>query len=511
MSKCSMMLLAAVALIAGADEVWPGEETRVDAGLVSRRIDARLGVDDSDPTRFVSDEGFLRRVTLDLAGRIPLVAEVHAFGEMPSESRRSETTNRLLRSGVYYRNMAGFWRRAWVPQADTREFAAVADEFELWLVSRLREGVKYDDLAVELLTFDASRHGAARTSPSGFYDANQSKPENLAASASRALLGVNLDCAQCHDHPFARWTRTQFWNTAAFFTSAGQPSVSWSRPPTIKIPETQIECEPSLLSGASIQWPERLDSVVLRRVLVDWMKSDADRLFAKNAVNRLWSHFFGEAIIEPTDDLSREEFQTGDRAELLSELADFLVESGYDLDILVEGIVGSDAYRLASTPTGSTTRPGWPPRHVAVRGLTGEQLFDSLQAAAGLSASRTDVGRGNANNRRREFAATFFVERTHAAERSISQSLTLMNGAYLNELTSARGNPLLASVLSSPFMNEAEQIDTLFVAVLGRSARPAELRAVKQSFAVGEPSKREQQLGDLFWALVNSSEFNTNR
>ena len=127
------MALFLVALAAGpctADEIQPAD--------ISRRIDQRLGIDDAEGTRFVSNTGFLRRVTLDLVGRIPSIAEVHDYDGNTSESRRSDAIRRLMHSGVYYRNMATFWRRAWVPQADTREFAAVTDDFELWVGRRLQ-------------------------------------------------------------------------------------------------------------------------------------------------------------------------------------------------------------------------------------------------------------------------------------------------------------------------------------------------------------------------------------
>ncbi len=187
--------------------------------------------------------------------------------------------------------------------------------------------------------------------PIGFYNANQSKPENLAASSTRAFLGVNLDCAQCHDHPFSRWTREQFWQTAAFFAPPQMRTKMAGRNfPKFAFRIRILEYEPALLTQAEIQWPQKLDSVSLRLVLVDWMKENPERLLAKNAVNRLWAYFFGEAIIEPMDDLSRDEFQSGDQADLLNALAAVFVTSGYKLNVVVEGIVGSNAYRLHHRP-----------------------------------------------------------------------------------------------------------------------------------------------------------------
>ncbi len=520
------MALFLVALAAGpctADEIQPAD--------ISRRIDQRLGINDAEGTRFVSNTGFLRRVTLDLVGRIPSIAEVHDYDGNTSESRRSDAIRRLMHSGIYYRNMATFWRRAWVPQADTREFAAVTDDFELWVGRRLQERAPYDELVREILTLDLSPGAKPHSTPIGFYEANQSKPENLAASSTRAFLGINLDCAQCHNHPFSRWTREQFWQTAAFFArptmNVDQPPL----PPKVRVPDTELDYQPVLLTKDEIDWPQKLDSVSLRRILVNWMQQDQERLLAKNAVNRLWSHFFGEAIIEPMDDLSRDEFQTGDRADLLNELAAAFIASGYNLDVVVEGIVGSNAYRLKSSsleaaPVSDTaaddkttrssqgTSSAAPARfqlvQATVRGLTGEQLYDSLQTAAGLPAARTDVGGSSGQGRRRDFAATFYVERTHSAERSISQALALMNGSLVNGLSTSPGNQMLASVLNSPFMSSDEQIDTIYIATLGRHAEKTELQVVKRHFESSPEATRDQHLGNLFWVLVNSAEFNTN-
>lgn len=496
------LILAGIAIAASvsqAQEVSPAE--------IARRIDARLQVDAANESQFASDAQFLRRLTLDLAGRIPSIAEVHEFQDNTSQSRRDDAIRRLMQSGVYYRNMATFLRRAWVPQADTREFASVTDGFELWVANRLREGARYDDLVAEILTLDNSKAATAKISPIGFYDANLAKPENLAASSTRAFLGLNLDCAQCHNHPFSRWTREQFWQTAAFFAQPTMGADSQMKLPKVRVPDTELEYEPTLLSKAQIQVPQQLDSVSLRRALVDWTKTDEERFLAKNAVNRLWAHLFGEAIVEPMDDLSSDEFRTGDRADLLNEISALFIKSGYNVEGLVEGIVGSNAYRLATEQSGEA------PARLAspiVRGLTGEQMYDSLQAAAGLQAERQDVAGGAVRGRRRDFAATFYVERPNTAERSISQALTLMNGSLVNELASPKGNPMLASVLSSPFMTFDEQIDTVFIAVLSRHARDAELQVVKRNYESRPDAVREQHLGNLFWVLVNSSEFNTN-
>jgi len=481
---------------------------------ISRLIDQRLQVKAGEGApQFADDAAFLRRLSLDLIGRIPTIAEAREFLEDPSESKRVRAIERLLDSGAHYKNMATFWRRAWVPQADTPEFAAVADGFELWLSHELQQKTSYDRLAAKVVTWNTQARPAGAIDPGGFYSANESSPPNLAASSTRAFLGINLDCAQCHNHPFARWTREQFWQTAAFFAAPAKDGAGQAALPKVKIPDSELEYEPALLGAERVDWPQDLDSVSLRTVLSDWMTSERNIYLAKNAVNRHWAHFFGEAIVEPIDDLSSDAAASGPRAELLAELAQAFVASGYDLPLLTEAIVQSNAYRLASLA--SAHSPAGDAESVAkssavVRGLTGEQLYDSLRTAAGLPPERSDVGRGSQLDQRRDFASVFYVERAYNAERSISQALTLMNGSLVGELSAAANNPMLAAVLASPFMTPDEQVDTVFLAVLGRHTSAPERQAVLRHFDARPEARFQEKLGDLFWVLVNSPEFNTN-
>ncbi|KAA5542286.1 DUF1549 domain-containing protein [Roseiconus nitratireducens] len=482
---------------------------------LSKQIDQTLFGGDGERHREPADDAtYLRRLSLDLLGRIPTVAEVRQFLDDRSDSKRQQAVQRMLDSGAYPRNMATFWRRGWVPQADTPEYAAVAEGFEQWLVKQLQQEVRYDDLVQAVITWDDDSSSPRGLDPRGFYHANDSRPANLAASATRAFLGINLDCAQCHDHPFARWSRQQFWQTAAFFVDSPHDADGAVKLPTIRIPETDVECQPRFLTAATkptgAEYP---DPGELRTQLADWMLAESENYLARNAVNRIWAHFFGHAIVEPIDDLSGTTAQQTERADLLDQLAQTFIDSGYDIDLLVQGIVLSDAYQVAAVPAGGHPGPARLAAGVSlgkVRGLTGEQLYDSLRTAAGLPAEATAVGSNRGSENRDAFVAKFYVERPHQAERSISQALAMMNGAFVNDLSSVEHNRLLASVASSPFLSAEEQIDTVFLAVLGRHATGDEMAAVNDRFKSHQGIGLEQNLGDLFWALVNGPEFNTN-
>ncbi|MEO9593537.1 DUF1549 domain-containing protein [Rhodopirellula bahusiensis] len=481
---------------------------------IAKRIDHRLLISKDDtPLRFADDATLLRRVSLDLSGRIPTISEVRNFLHDSSQTKYGQVVDRLMNSGVHVQNEATLWRRTWIPQADTREYAEVADDFEMWVVKKLQQGIRYDQLVREVITWK-DETASNEIDPSGFYVANESKPENLAASATRAFLGINLDCAQCHDHPFSRWTREQFWQTAAFFAEPKEQSDGSTMLVKVKVPDSKLEFAPKLLKETKMEWPEHTDSVALKSILADWILTEDQNYLARNAINRMWSHYFGTGLVEPMDDLSSDASQSGPRAELLNELARIFVGSGYDTQLITSAIVLSDAYRLSSEQEGATDEPTGSNdlmMHAArVRGLSADQLYNSLLTSAGRTSTRSGARGDRRSEPRQTILLAFHVGRVGEAERSISQALTLMNGSFTNALATKANNPMLASVLASPFMNFNDQIDTIFVATLGRHAGEEERNAVHRYAESQGNDDRERSLGDLYWAIINSPEFNTN-
>ncbi|MBN9118115.1 MAG: DUF1549 domain-containing protein [Planctomycetes bacterium] len=502
-----LLLLAAVA--------WPGAVRAAeppDPAKLAARIDDRLGAEwkraGAKPAPLVDDATFLRRASLDLVGRVPTAAEVRAFLADTAADKRARLVAQLIDSGGHTRHMATFWRRTWVPQADTPEFARLADDFEAWVAARVQENVPYDRVVRELLTQPGAAGRRGAVSPVGFFAASESKPENLAANATRSFLGVNLDCAQCHNHPFARWTRDQFWQTAAFFAAPKTGDGGKAMPPELTIPNTKRALSPELLDGTAVKWPEVLASDTGRKLLTDWLTAKDNPYFARNAVNRLWAHVYGTALVEPLDDLSGDGGNTGYHAELLKELADAFAASGFDLKYITRALVLTKAYQLSAVTPDATD-----PRLFArmpIRGLTGEQLYDSLRTAAGLPPERADTGRGLGLEGRRRFAAQFHVERPVMAERSITQALSMMNGRLITDLTDPAKNPTLGGVASAPFLDTKGKVETLFLAALGRKPTAKEAKTMVEYVEGVTESDRDRALGDVFWALVNSSEFNTN-
>lgn len=480
------------------------------------------------PAQPADDATLVRRVSLDLIGRISTPAEIREFLANRSTEKYAQLVRQLIHSGAHRRHMATFWRRTWIPQADTAEFAQTADGFEVWLTTRLQQNVPYDRLVNELLTWSEATSKRGEPSPANFYLASEFKPENLAANATRVLLGVNLDCAQCHDHPFARWRRDQFWETAAFFAPVQQGQAGQTELPRITIPETERALAPRLLTCEQINWSQPVNEKAIRGVLAEWTTSERNPYFAKNAVNRLWALFFGSALVEPLDDLSSDAATQGQRAALLDELAATFVASGFDLQLLTEAMVQTKAYRISTAVPSQPIiehRPTDDDSHsphtsyssdlacFAQRlggGLTGEQLYDSLRTAAGLPPERTDLGRGATLENRKQFCAEFYIEHPAAAERSISQALALMNGPLTADIIRPDVNQTLAAILDAPFLNQDERIETVYLAVLNRPPSKAELNVVMRTIKGRPQVELARTYSDLFWVLINSTEFNTN-
>ncbi len=453
------------------------------------------------------DPTFLRRVYLDLVGRIPTVGEAREFLGDPSTNKRALLVHRLIDSASHARHMATFWRREWIPQADTPQFAELPDDIESWIAGRLIEGTGYDQLVRDLLTVSRSRSGPG--TPLTFLVASEYKPENLAANMSRAFLGVNLDCAQCHDHPFARWTRDQFWETAAFFARPvsveGKPAGRAELP----IPNTKRMAAPRLLGKVQPTWPSEWKDETGRILLADWVTGKENPYFAKNAVNRAWANLFGTGIVEPLDDLSGPD--SASHPELLNLLAENFAQSGYDLKFLTAALVLTQVYQQSSIlPARDVTEPRWFARS-AVRGLTGEQLYDSLRVASGQSIDRDDLDPANALRERKRFAGKFRLERPGNAQRSILQALSLMNGKFHANLSDLNHSPTLKAAANAPFLDTQGKLETLFLATYARFPKQAESQVLIAYIEKGGVEQDPRKaLSDVFWALINSTEFNTN-
>ncbi|MEQ8785995.1 MAG: DUF1549 domain-containing protein [Pirellulaceae bacterium] len=500
------------------------------AAELAARIDGRLTdvwrQNGLKPNPLTDDAAFLRRVMLDLVGRIPTAAEARDFLADQRSDKRELLVERLIASAAHARHFAVFLRRSWLPQTDVDPHDYLAEEADRWIAEQLQRGTPYNRLVYRLVAAAAEDLADSpadfvsenRRAPDTFLRANDYRAENLAANVARAYLGVNLECAQCHDHPFARWTRDQFWETAAFFArpKRGKDGDLHDVRLELAIPDSDLVVTPRLLTGESIVWPRRIIADTGRRLLAEWVIRNDNPYFAKNAVNHVWAHFFGAGLLDPLDDLSAGE-AVDER--LLDDLAKAFIASDYDLAYLTRAIACSKAYQRSSiTPVaGAASKPLELFARAPIRGLTGEQLFDSLRVAAGLPVLSDDLATTAALRQRRRFTKRFRIERAGSAERAILQSLTLMNGDLVNRLTHHDNSPTVIALARAPFLNDRQRVEMLYLAALGRRPHEEEFAQRLEYLAPGvdgndgnDGASRAERMSDLLWALLNSVEFNTN-
>ncbi len=312
------------------------------------------------PAGPASDAEFVRRVYLDLAGRIPTVPEVRAFLADRRTDRRQQLVESLLSGSRYVTHFTRVWRSLLLPEAGSNfQVRFQMQGFERWLRDWLLSDKGYDTMVRELLTVSVdgrrvrSLGGAEGGNPSAFYSAKEYKAEEIAAAASKLFLGVNLGCAQCHNHPFASWKREQFWSFAAFFsgirfTRQGDFAVAQAElidQHEIAIPGTDKKVKAKYLDGTV---PKFEAGKMVRDTLAGWMTAKENPYFARATVNRMWAHFFGTGLIEPL-----EEMVGGDHLAshpgLLDDLSRGFIAHDHDLKWLIRSITASRAYQLTSS------------------------------------------------------------------------------------------------------------------------------------------------------------------
>jgi hypothetical protein len=491
---------------------------------IDRLIAQRWAAAGVEPAPRADDATFLRRAYLDLAGRIPSVAEARAFLKDPAPDKRERLVEALLAGNGYANHFTNVWRALLLPEADAAfQFGVQKPIFELWLRKRFRENRGYGQIVRALLTvpFGDGRGGfnpyrERGPTPISFYYAKDVKPESLGAGTARLFLGVKLDCAQCHDHPFAKWKREQFWQFAAFFSGFEVESrqgfitnvreVKDRRELTISGGPKIVQA--AFLDGTEPQWKY---DVGTRETLAEWMTSPKNPWFARAAANRLWAYFFGTGLVEPVDDLRDD--NPASHPELLDELARQFAAHRFDFKFLIRAITASRAYQSGSAADSASPEDPRLFARMALRGLSPEQIFDSLSTATGFREKRP--GRRFFfldDTLRSEFMKQFAnTDKRTEFQTSILQSLMLMNGKLTEEVTNPERSATLAAVVDSPFLGTDEKVETLFLAALARPPRSDEReRFGRYVRAGGVRGDAGRALGDVFWVLLNSPEFLLN-
>jgi hypothetical protein len=483
--------------------------------LVWKRLE-RLGIEPSPP---IDDATFLRRAHLDVIGVLPTPDAARAFLADKSPDKRERLVDALLARPEY----ADFWANKWAdllrPNAYHAGLKAVMT-YDSWIRDAFRENKPYDQFVREIVTARGStfRNGAA------VFFRNRRDPAEITTMVSQLFLGVRLDCAKCHQHPFEVWGQNDFYGTAAYFSSVGYKGTGISAPISgseefiyfgnkkpVKHPTTGEEVAPKPLTG-ELTPAEGED---LREAFFRWMSDKRNPYFAQVAVNRVWADVMGRGIVEPVDDLRAT--NPPSNPELLKALAEHYREVGFDQKRLLRTILASETYALSSLPN---DRNAWDvknySRHYRQQ-LRAETLLDAVCDVTGVGESFGAMPPGSraveiwTHHVDNLFLDAFGrpdrnldppCERT--AEATLVQAMHLMNAPNLHKkVTSDDGR--IAKLVKAEKSPEAI-VEELYLATYSRLPTDEERRAAVNIFSA-DPTKHREAAEDLLWALLNTPEF----
>ncbi len=463
-----------------------------------------------------------RRISLALAGTIPSLEDVRHFESLAEQERLDTWLAELLadpRSADY---MAERLARAYVGVEDGPFLLYRRRRFVSWLADQLAANEPYDAIARHLIS-DA---GLWTDAPAVNFvtvtintgDENKPDPSRLAARVARGLLGVRLDCAECHDHPFADWKQGDFQGLAAFFGGTRQSLRGIRDYPGQFTVENRQTGETSTVAPAVPFARECLPtSGNQRERLAAWVTSDGNRAFARLAVNRAWALLFGRPLVEPIDDLPLD----GPLPEALEILSDDFTAHGHDWRRLIEVIANTRVFRLDSRLTSDVSDHEFErfEQNWAVFPLTRlrpEQVVGALLQSASLATidyeSNILIRAGRAIGQRE------FIERYGDAGANefdvrggtTRQRLLLMNGKIVHEKTKDNLLSAAASQLAAFAPNDEMAIETALLTTLTRRPNPDEARYFSERVNGTTGRRRKELVGDLVWTLLNSTEFSWN-
>jgi len=465
----------------------------------------------------ISDDAeFLRRVHLDLTGVIPHAAEVREFLADADPDKRAKVIDRLLASPRCATHLANTWRQFMLPGTPGPEQLANVAGLQNWLRTQFASNMRYDRIVADLLV----ANGGGDAGPALYFTSLELAPEKLAASTSRIFLGLQIECAQCHRHPYDDWSQKDFWGYAAFFARLGRNDAMGDprsiglvdlNEGEVRLPETEAVVAPQHLDGTDVDDEFGGNR---REKLAIWMASRDNPFLARAAVNRVWSHLFGRGIVDPVDDLGP--LNPPSHPQLLDELTEYFIGTGFDLSDLLRTLANTSAYQRTSRVAGEQSPAPELFAAMAVKTLSADQLYDCLQRVMRSPASATPAflpGAGAMfDPRRLAFAAKMRMQGTSATEfdAGVLQALTLLNGSVTSAVTSVEQSGLLAA-LEAPWLSDEQRIEALFLATVSRLPREHEREPMAAYLAAaGSSEDARAARADVLWALINTAEFVLN-
>ena len=486
-----------------------------DESVVDRAVFAKLNRMRIRPSDLCTDREFIRRVYLDTIGVLPRPEEIDRFLSRPEKTRRNEVIDELLERPEFF----DFWalKFADILRSNGRLIQSKgAYAFHRWIRSSLERDVPMDGFVRELLTAEGSTY----ENPAANYYRISRDPESAVETTAQLFLGVRIQCAKCHNHPFERWTQDDYYGFAAFFSQIGRKKgnlpdeevVYASGSGDVRQPRTGQKMKPKALGGAVLDDPAAGGD---RRVrLASWLSGPTNPFFGKSLANRIWYHLMGRGIVEPVDDFRDSNPASND--ELLDAITADFAGSGYRLRPLIRTIVRSRTYQLSAATNPLNVDDTLYFSHCQTKLLPAEVLLDAISVVTGTpttfeglpaGARACQIPDGKMDN---PFLKTFgrparelACECERESESNLSQALQLIGGATVNG--KLRDNNGRMAQLANSKKPPEEIARDLYLVALGREPLPAEREAAVKH--LGSAKNRREAIEDLGWVLINSKEF----
>ncbi len=486
------------------------------------------------PSELASDSEFIRRVSLDLTGTLPTPKQVSDFVNSTDEKKRDKLIDRLLESPEYAYFFANKWadilrvKRRGQPDRAKGTFA-----FHAWIRKAIQKDKPYDLFARDIL----GATGDELSSPPVVWYKELNQPQEFVDDAAQVFLGLRLACAQCHHHPYEKWSQDDYWGLAAFFGRIGRKQIpvlgsaqqQGGRLAIFTVSRGQVinkkTNKPAVmkpLDGKPIEVSPYDDP---RQKLVDWLTAKDNPFFARAVANRYWAHFFSRGIVDPLDDMRIT--NPPSNPELLDALAKELIDNKFSLKHLIKVIVKSRTYQLSSTPNEFNKHDKQNYARYYPRRMSAEVLFDAVNqvalAPAGFGGLPSDR---HAPNRAimlpDESFPSYFLdvfgrpqrisacECERVSEANLAQALHLLNSDEIQgKLSRAGGRADLVSSAKDT-RPDAEKVDELFLWAFARKPTD-EQRQVALEHIAKHPTNKKFAYENILWALLNTKEFVFNK
>ncbi len=486
--------------------------------FVDEHVFAKLKKLGLPPSPVADDATFLRRVTLDVTGRLPAADVARKFLEDKDPAKRDKAIDRLLASEHYSDYFANKWSAILRNRRDKDTYASGNFAFHQWIRSALDQNRPYDEFVRQILTAS----GEISDHPAVAWYRQVTKDFEQVEDVAQLFLGVRIQCARCHHHPFEKWSRKDYYGLAAFFSRVGRKEGLGPDEQRIfhqrgmagsKDPKTGQALKPTGLGSAPMELTADDDP---RLALAEWLTKKDNPFFARTLVNRYWKHFFGRGIVDPEDDMR--DTNPATNRELLEALTKNFVASGYDLKQLVRSITQSTTYQLSSLPNAQNAADRQSFSRYYPRRLNAEVLLDAIDQMNGSATSFAGLPAGSRaiqipdHGGVNSYFLTVFgkpggasaCECERSVDASLAQSLHLLNSPDIHgKMSSGVAKELSADMKST----DVQKVQELYLRAFGRTPSDHEMKYATSHIGKFEAKDRAAAYEDVVWALINTKEF----